>query len=148
MEIKLADISFVKDISEIENICFDTPWSEKSIREHIENEFSATFVCVENGVCVGYAGVMMVCGEGQITNVAVLPEYRKNKIGTKLISALKELPLDFFTLEVRESNIPAIALYEKHGFKKVGIRKNYYSGNESAVLMTFERGDGIGYGQE
>lgn len=148
MEIKLADLSFVKDIAEIENICFSVPWSEKSIREHIENELSATFVCIEGGLCVGYAGVIMVCGEGQITNVAVLPEYRRKNIGTALIGALKELPLEFLTLEVRASNHGAIRLYEKQGFKKVGIRKKYYSGVEDAVLMTFERGEGVGCGQE
>ncbi len=148
MEIRRADIRDIADIVRLENECFDHPWSERLIREHLENENSVTFVCICDGVCAGYGGAVKVIDEGQITNIAVLPAFRKRGFGDALVNALVSCDFEFLTLEVRASNSPAIRLYEKHGFKKVGLRKRYYDGREDAVLMTLERGDGIGCGQE
>ena len=79
--------------------------------------------------------------EGYITNVAVSPDFRRQGIARALIEALlakaRENGLAFVTLEVRESNAPAIALYTGAGFEPVGKRKNFYSNpTENAVLMT------------
>ena len=89
---------------------------------------------------MGYAGFWSVSGEGQITNIAVLKEFRRNKIACKMLSVLidraKELNLENLSLEVRESNTAAINLYLGMDFKKVGTRKNYYKNpTEDAILM-------------
>lgn len=151
MEIIFADERHISDIVNIENECFERPWSEKSVESFVAGKNNVTLLCVENGCIAGYAGMMKVPDEGQITNIAVLPEFRKKGFGDALVSKLKEYceshNLLFMTLEVRVSNTPAIRLYEKHGFKRTGLRKKYYGGTEDAVLMTFERGDGFGCGQ-
>lgn len=152
MEIIFADESHIGDIVNIENLCFEHPWSENSVRSHIEGKHNVTFICTENGETAGYAGMTVSLDEGQIMNIAVLPKFRKRGFGDALVSKLKEYCEDngllFMTLEVRAGNLPAIRLYEKHGFFRVGVRKKYYGGVEDAVLMTFERGDRIGCGQE
>jgi ribosomal-protein-alanine N-acetyltransferase len=84
-----------------------------------------------------------VSGEGDITNVAVLPEYRRLGIGSILIEAVikkaAELELSLLTLEVRRSNTVAQSLYSKYGFEVIGERKRYYSDNrEDALIMTKE----------
>ena len=85
--------------------------------------------------------MMYVIDEGYISNVAVSAKYRRQGVADALIDALNEraeaLTLAFMTLEVRRSNLPAIRLYEKHGFAVVGSRKNYYDlPKEDALLMT------------
>ena len=85
--------------------------------------------------------MMYVLDEGYISNVAVSPEYRRQGIADALIERLciicRGLELSFVTLEVRAGNMPAIALYEKHGFHRVGLRRNYYERpREDALIMT------------
>ena len=131
----------VKQIAQLEKICFTVPWSEKSFNDEMQNKLAVYFVAVDDEKCIGYAGFWNISGEGDITNVAVLPQYRREGIGSMLISALiKEaisLNLVLLTLEVRKSNIAAQKLYEKYGFEKIGERKRYYSDNgEDAYIMT------------
>ena len=129
-------------LAELDKICFSVPWSENSFREEAGNSLAKYFVAEDEGKIIGYAGVWCVQDEGQITNIAVLPEYRRCGIASalleKLISECEDLAR--LVLEVRESNSGAVALYEKYGFKRVGIRKNFYhSPTESAIIMI--RGD-------
>jgi ribosomal-protein-alanine N-acetyltransferase len=82
-----------------------------------------------------------VLDEGYITNVAVSPLHRRKGIAAKLLAELRaqaeEKELSFITLEVRASNVPAIALYEGAGYVPVGTRRNFYSApKEDALLMT------------
>lgn len=95
----------------------------------------------QDGRTAGYVGCQTVLDEGYITNVAVSPDFRRQGIARALIAELTakagENKLAFVTLEVRESNAPAIALYTGAGFVPVGKRKNFYSNPaENAVLMT------------
>ncbi len=143
--IRRAGAQNAADIARIEKLCFSSPWSEASVISTMENQDSAFFVAEVDGQTVGYIGSYFVLDEGNITNVAVMPEFRRKGIARGLIEALKECAeekeLSFLTLEVRASN-PARLLYEKMGFSEVGVRKNYYSNPvEDAVLMTlfFER---------
>ena len=95
----------------------------------------------DSGRVLGYVGMMYVLDEGYISNVAVSPECRRLGIADKLIESLikraNERNLSFVTLEVRESNLPAIELYRKFGFSDVGMRRYYYNRpTENAILMT------------
>lgn len=131
-------------VAETEQICFSDPWSRRMLSEHLENECAATLVALsENGTVLGYAGLLVVLDEGYITNVAVRPEYRRQGIASELLQVFHRFAegnkMAFLTLEVRDSNASARALYTKHGFKEVGVRKNYYDHpKEDAIIMTLE----------
>lgn len=131
----------IPQMVELEKICFSMPWSADMIRSELENPSCLYLAAVDRNTLVGYIGVQTVLDEGYINNVAVRPEYRRRGIASALISLLieqaREIGLSFLTLEVRESNSAAIAVYEKLGFGPVGRRKNYYEKpREDAVLMT------------
>ena len=102
--------------------------------------FYAAIDPVTGRVC-GYGGMFTVCDSAEIATVAVLPEYRGRGIGLMIMNFLitdaERRGAEALHLEVRESNLPAIALYEKCGFTKDGKRKGYYRfPKEDAVLMT------------
>jgi ribosomal-protein-alanine N-acetyltransferase len=143
MEITRMTADDVCELAELDKKCFTVPWSEQSFRDETDNALAIYFVAKENNKCVGYAGFWNVSGEGDITNVAVLPEYRRLGIGSVLIEAVikkaAELELSLLTLEVRRSNTAAQNLYSKYGFEVIGERKRYYSDNrEDALIMTKE----------
>lgn len=140
--IKNTEIQNIDDIFELEKQCFSRPWTKDQLEKQLDKERHC-FICAEDedGNTVGYIGLMHVLDEGYISNVAVDSRYRRLGIAGKLIEKLIEeaenIKLSFVTLEVRMSNTPAISLYEKHGFKKVGTRRKFYSHPvEDAVLMT------------
>ena len=131
-----------KGIAELERECFSSPWSENAVLESYEADTSF-FVFLENEKILGYAGLQIVLDEGYVTNIAVTKEARGRGIGGALVEALvnfsKEKNLAFISLEVRESNIPAISLYKKFGFEDKGKRKAFYqSPTEDAIIMTKE----------
>lgn len=126
-------------LAEIEKACFHTPWSADMLREELGK--GIFLVAEQDGAVAGYVGCQTVLDEGYITNVAVSPDCRRQGIGRALIAELteraKRAGLAFVTLEARESNAPAITLYEGAGFRRVGVRKNFYTAPaEDAVLMT------------
>ena len=130
-------------IAKLEKECFSEPWSEKAILDAKENN-TVFFVAQENQNVIGYAGLQIILDEGYITNVAVTKEQRGKGVGKALMENLlkkaDEKDLAFVTLEVRESNLAAISLYEKLGFKKEGERKNFYANpKENAHIMTKRR---------
>ncbi len=144
MEYRIVDaqLKHIDDIEAIEKQCFSLPWSRQALISQLPDDMHM-FIVVENaqGNAIGYVGMMYVLDEGYISNVAVSPECRRLGIADALINALvlkaEEKKLSFVTLEVRESNTPAIKLYTKHGFSEVGLRKNYYEKpKENAILMT------------
>lgn len=143
MEFRIVDVSaeHIRQIEEIERDCFSRPWTAEQLKSQMRDAQHEFIAAVSDGRVLGYLGLMYVLDEGYISNVAVHPDARRQGIGDTLIDALAakaaELELAFLTLEVRESNAPAIALYAKHGFHPVGKRKNYYDApKEDAVLMT------------
>lgn len=141
MIIRHIRLSEINTASEIESITLETPWSEKSIADFIGDENNIYLVCESDGVLCGIGGCQTVCGECNITNIAVLPQYRKHGIGSALLKELlvkaKEKGCVKAFLEVNEKNESAISLYKKFCFSSVGIRKNYYK-NHNALLMTAE----------
>ena len=128
--------------AEIERLCFSDPWSEKMLAEHLANPCSLTLAAVgDTGRLLGYVGLLAVVDEGYITNVAVRPDCRRQGVAAALLDTLeaqgKERELAFLTLEVRQSNAPARALYEKLGYLQAGLRRNYYENpREDAIIMT------------
>lgn len=134
------DASHICAVTAIEKVCFSTPWSRKSLEEQLLNPLSHFLVAVDEEV-KGYIGVQEIAGEGYITNIAVLPGYRRKGIAQALLSkamtAARERECSFITLEVRVSNTAAIALYTKNGFNIVGERRDFYTKPvENAYIMT------------
>lgn len=128
---------YLNDVCEIESVCFSSPWSRADLEKQIESPTSHFLVAEMDGRAVGYMGLQIFSGEGYVTNVAVLPEYRCRGIAKALIEAQMKRDMEFITLEVRKSNIPAISLYEKAGFENVGVRPGFYTApDEDAVIMT------------
>lgn len=120
----------VPAVAKLEKICFSDPWSERSIASELDNELSLWLVAVENGTVCGYVGSQTVLGESDMMNVAVLPSFRRKGIAEmlvcSLIAELKRKESHSLTLEVRASNEPAKALYQKLGFELAGVRPGYY----------------------
>lgn len=136
-----AELRHIEQFEQIEQACFSMPWTREQLESQLPDSCHV-FIAAESGEAVlGYVGMMYIIDEGYISNVAVAPEYRRQGIADALIDELMgraaALNLAFVTLEARQSNSPAIALYKKHGFVPVGVRKNYYElPKEDAVLMT------------
>ena len=133
----------VDQIAELETVCFSDPWSEKSVASELCNKLSCWLVALEDGQVAGYIGSQTVCGETDMMNVAVHPDHRRKGIAEALIlgliGELKAMESRCLTLEVRASNVPAIALYEKLGFSEIGRRKNYYRNpREDALILRKE----------
>ena len=135
------------EVADLERVCFTTPWSRNMLAEELDNACSAFLVALDdNGSVVGYAGLLVIADEGYITNVAVSPESRRGGVAGQLLDVFLKFAeanqLAFLTLEVRESNYAAIALYGSRGFRAVGRRKNYYEHpKEDAIIMTREFGE-------
>lgn len=127
----------------LEKLCFSEPWSEKSLEMLLSNG-AVGFAVEVNGEVAAYGGMLTVLDEGQITNVAVDPIQRRKGYGREIVSALLDYAekngIISVSLEVRESNEAAIALYESFGFCRRGLRKNFYRDpTESAIVMVWEK---------
>lgn len=126
--------------------CFAIPWTLDSITNELNNPLAKYIIAedLETNKVIGFVGVWIVAGEGDITNIAVNPKYRKHGVASNLLLNLldicKSLNCNDITLEVRESNIPAQNLYKKFDFKEEGIRKGYYSDNGENAIIMWKRG--------
>lgn len=131
----------IDDVLKVEEECFVISWTRTDFEREIkQNKLAIYFVAKVDGKIAGYAGMWHVVTEGQVTNVAVLPEYRGLGIGRKLMEEIiktgEEKDMVGITLEVKISNTVAQNLYTSLGFKPEGFRKNYYKDtNEDAVIM-------------
>ena len=124
----------------VEKACFSIQWSRDSFWKEAANENTLYLLALDGERVIGYAGCWICFEECQITNVAILPEYRGQGIGTKLfgaiIEAVKAKGVTAMTLEVRPSNALARALYARYGFKDAGRRPHYYQDDgEDAIIM-------------
>jgi len=125
---------------EIEQSIFSIPWSEKSFKDSLESENTNFVVALCNDEIVGYIGMYVFGEEADISNVAVSLKHRRKHIAQNMLDYIfdwsQNKKIKNLTLEVRETNVPAIKLYEKNGFKEAGIRKDYYEKpKENAVIM-------------
>lgn len=128
----------------LEKICFPSEaWSEAVYRAALDDPNTVILLAEgEDGALLGYAVLYTVLDEGNLDNIAVAPDARRNGVADALLSALTSYAREHLArlmLEVRASNAPALALYRKYGFAEVGRRKNYYQNpREDAILMTWE----------
>jgi [ribosomal protein S18]-alanine N-acetyltransferase len=127
-------------LADIERRCFTDPWSSAGIRETMQYETAVTLVVEMGGVTIGYLMARISGEEGEILNLAVLPEHRRRGIARELLeqglAALAGAGVREAYLEVRESNQAAITLYGAKGFRTVGMRPHYYrSPLEDALVL-------------
>ncbi len=132
-------------VQEVERASFPVPWPANAFRHELTQNKNAHYLVAREGEhIVGYAGLWLSLDEAHITTIAVLPDYRRRKIGERMLVSIFEraekLGAEWLTLEVRASNLAAQRLYEKYGFRPAGIRRRYYSdNNEDAIIMWTER---------
>lgn len=143
-EIRLLGTRDLAEVAEIERLCFSEPWSEKSL-ELLLKDGNFGVVATEDGRVAAYVGVISVPPEGEITNVAAHPDFRRRGIASEVLTFLEkeaaERGIDSLFLEVRRSNTAAQSLYLKMGFSVIGERKGFYKNpKEDAVLMAWKKG--------
>lgn len=148
--IKPAVFGDVDRLYEIECACFSSPWSKASLLSFIANKEHTFCITACNGrtpddaaEIMGYAGVLYVLDEGEISNIAVHPRYTEKGVGFALMRAVQEncrrAGVKTLHLEVRSGNERAIALYRKCGFVRTGLRRGYYGDNgEDALLYSWK----------
>ena len=127
-------------LAEIERRCFSDPWSPAGIRETMQYETAVTLLVEMGGVVMGYLMARISGEEGEILNLAVLPEHRRRGIARELLeqslAVLGAAGVREAYLEVRESNQAALTLYGAKGFRTVGMRPHYYrSPLEDALVL-------------
>ncbi|MBQ4516774.1 MAG: ribosomal protein S18-alanine N-acetyltransferase [Clostridia bacterium] len=130
----------IDEVVKLETACFTHPWTKNMFLGELAQTTTTYMVAEQDGKIVGYMGMYQAADEGNVTNIAVLPEYRRQGIASALLNSFINLCIDkklcFLTLEVRKSNTGAISLYKKFGFTEVGLRPKYYDNTEDAILMT------------
>ncbi|MBE5853527.1 MAG: ribosomal-protein-alanine N-acetyltransferase [Lachnospiraceae bacterium] len=145
MIIRPMELRDVEAVVEIEKICFTMPWSEKSYRDTLANGNALYLVAETEDTkeIVGMCGVFKMIDEGDISNVAVHPDYRRKKIAKQMMEELlirgEKFGIGAFTLEVRAGNKAAIKLYENLGFRTEGVRKRFYDKPVEDALIMWKR---------
>lgn len=130
----------------IESVCFPDPWSKESFEASLLLPYATYYVAeIEQQRIVGICGIRKIMGEGEITNVAVLPAHRHCHIAEemlqRLLSESRAEGVDDFTLEVRSGNVPAIRLYERLGFVAEGTRPRFYRNPQEDALIMWLRSE-------
>lgn len=115
-------------VYEVEVRSFHNPWMKASFEDELRQKQTDYLVAEEDGKVIGYIGIWDVLGEGNITNVAVDPDYRRKGVGKLLIETLlsRHPSLENVFLEVRAGNVAAQELYKSFGFEVYAVRKGYY----------------------
>ena len=135
-KMNLEDIDLIAPNFETE---FDKFWNINNLKNDFNNSNSTYFVAKIDNEIVGFAGFLNICGEANIMNIVTKTNKRNLGIGSKLLEALissaKEQNCKNITLEVNEHNNPAIHLYEKFNFERIGLRKKYYNNTDNAIIM-------------
>lgn len=135
-DMKIKDLDLISGSLETD---FDNFWNYNIFKGELENGKSKYLVAKIDNKIVGFAGIIPIADEADISNIVVHKDFRNHKIGSHLLEGLinlaKSLNLITLNLEVRNSNIPAIKLYEKYEFEVCGLRRKYYNNTEDAILM-------------
>ena len=138
--------SQVEVVARLEAQVFSTPWSKQALMDTLLEEHILFYTALADEDVAGYCGIYLAADEGEITNVAVAPPFRRHKVAQELLEktmakAYEKGARKIF-LEVRSQNEPAIRLYQKAGFYQIGVRKNYYQKpQDDALVMMFQYAD-------
>ena len=142
VEIFKMTISDLDEISDILYSEFDDFWTISTLKSELQNTNSQYIVAKLNNEIIGFGGIWKAVDDIHITDIVVKEVFRRQNIGSiilkQLIDLAKKQTITSITLEVNSTNIPAQKLYEKFGFKRVGLRKKYYNNTDDAVIMTKE----------
>ena len=139
--IKIEKMTF-EDFKSIENVLqteFDEFWTPSILKSELESSLSKYIVAKNEDEVVGFAGIIILPDDVEITNIVTKKNERKKGIGKLLLDKLIQMAFELkkdISLEVNEENNAAINLYKKAGFEEVGIRKKYYNGKYNAIIMT------------
>lgn len=129
----------IPGIFRIDQQCFEHNWTLESYECEVENIMANYNIAELNGEIIGFGGFWAVVNVAQITNIGVLEKHRRCGIGQSLLNEMMKLALNkdcvAMTLEVRADNPGAIALYEKNGFEKAGVRGKYYDNKIDGIIM-------------
>lgn len=138
--IKKMTLDDLYSLKENFNEKFDKFWNHSILENDFKNNDSYYIVAKCNNEILGFAGYLKIIDEINILNIVTRIDKRNLHIGSKMleyiISTSKNEKANSITLEVNVNNIPAIKLYEKYNFEKVGLRKRYYYGTDDAIIMT------------
>ena len=151
--LKMMQPNDMAEVMTVERAAYSAGWPTTAFERELTHNPMARYVVLRaSGNIAGFAGLWLMVDEAHVVTVAVLPEARRRHYGAALVHALLNVAIDAgmaeATLEVRESNQAARALYRRYGFYEVGLRKRYYADNhEDAVIMTTEDIQGEAYGQ-
>jgi ribosomal-protein-alanine N-acetyltransferase len=142
LRIEPMELADLPAVHAIERASFESPWPPEAYRNDLETNRLAQYLVARVGDEVAaYGGMWLMVDEGHIITFAVHPAWRRQHVGERLLLSFIDLASQRgaheATLEVRLSNLPARRLYEKFGFRPVGLRPRYYSDNgEDALIMT------------
>ena len=145
MDIQIRELreSDIEALSVIEQASFSQPWSAKQFRELLDRDYCVYLTVLADGQVAGCAGMTDICHEGDIDKVVVDEKFRGQGIADKLMTELfvkgAARGVEAYTLEVRKGNIPAIRLYEKHGFVSEGVRPKFYEAPVEDALIMWKR---------
>ncbi len=133
----------VPAVAEMEKICFRSPWTKRMLKEEIRNTIAHYHVMELDGVLFAYAGMWVLFDEAHITNVAVMPNYRRRGYGRQLMLLSMQAAIGYgaaqMTLEVRDSNHAAQELYAGLQFVSSGKRKGYYTDTGEDALILWNK---------
>ena len=142
MIVREMTVNDLDEIVSIENSIYKDKWTKEAYLADLENEIAYNYVLEHDGVILGYYGFWVMFDNVDITKVSIRKELQgkglSNILMEDMFSRLYNSDINTITLEVRVSNIAAINLYKKYGFKEISIRKNYYENTEDAYVMQKE----------
>ncbi len=142
----MLNVSKMKELTQKVTAVYDilsdvydvSPWTEEQILSDMQQDSVDYFFVEEDKEIIGFLAIQQLVGELEITNIAIKKAYQGRGLGSQLLANLDQIDFPIF-LEVRASNTPAQALYQKFGFEVIGKRKQYYHEPiEDAIIMKRE----------
>ena len=141
-KIEIIKKKYLDQVFGIEQLSNSTPWSYSSFIDCMNKNYQF-YVCTDNKKVIGFFIASFSLLEGHLLNISVAPNRKRQGVGNILLNKIESIAIEYgikeIFLEVRESNREAIALYENNGYRKIGLRKNYYKlseGREDAVIYS------------
>lgn len=142
IELRPMDEADLQAVMAIENAIYAFPWTPGNFRDSINSGYDC-LAYVRDGELIGYAVLMTASQDAHLLNISIAASWQRQGYGNELLQRVFELARGhgarLLFLEVRPSNLGALRLYERHGFRAVGLRQNYYpapAGREDALIFS------------